>query len=535
MADVNKDAINQIIITIVNADSLNTFYIDNLQASSPTSTGDTITKTAPPTDLSASTFITFRIYSTVPGTYLNFGFGEISPAEQVESITINSANSWETKVINLQGLASSARDTVTKFSFSISGDTQGATFYVDDVQSNQLFTPNIGSAQAQSSSSIRWFFTDNALDETGYSVYDTLGNLAISCVGGTLSYCDETGLTPNTQYIRKVAAYKDGIGRGFFSGTQTKYTLANTPESLSVTRSTSSAQFTIPASGNPANTEYAVYKDIDGSCDGSGGSYLKTDGTDNGSTPVWSQLSGWGSGGTVTVIGLSEELSYQFCAKARNGDLIETIFSQPGLGSAGEIVPISGNLVVNTAANTSFINRYRDGSNPSRYIIGLDSIGPNLENLSELTLQKGSITINSNETLVVGKLHLIEGSLFVAINGGRIAPGSKLWAIDRDRDGYPDKLGGEVKIWYSQDAPESTISASYFRRKSQLTALATADCDDNSYSTTNICCQNYTYYLDSDGDTYGTGTGVIFCQSTPQLPAGYASNNSDCNDGSNQV
>lgn len=531
----NKDAINQIVITITNADAINTFYLDNIVATSPTSTGDTITKTTPSSDLSSSAFITFRIYSTAPGAFLNFGFGESSSTEQVQSITINSANTWETKVIDLQTIPSISRDSVTKFSFIVAGDSQGATFYIDDLQSNQLFTPTIRSGQALSSSSIRWNFTDNALDETGYSVYDTLNNLSITCLGGGLSYCDESGLSANTQYTRKVAAYKTDIGRGFFSGSDTKYTLANRPDPIVVNRSDTSAQFTLSTSSNPANTMYAVYKDLDSNCDGVGGSYLNINGTDNASTPIWAQLSSWGSGGTVSVSNLSQEQAYYFCVKARNGDLVETQFSPSSTSNTGEIVPVSGNLIINTSGTTSFINRYRDGSDPERYIIGFDNVGPSQQNSSELTLENGSITINSNETLVVGKLNLVDGSLFLAINGGRIAPGSKLWTIDRDQDGYPDKLGGEIKVWYSTDTPQSTISASYFRRKSLLTTLVTADCNDNSYSTTNICCQDYIYYLDSDGDTYGTGAGVTFCQSTPQLPAGYSNNNSDCNDGSNQV
>jgi uncharacterized protein (TIGR02145 family) len=38
-----------------------------------------------------------------------------------------------------------------------------------------------------------------------------------------------------------------------------------------------------------------------------------------------------------------------------------------------------------------------------------------------------------------------------------------------------------------------------------------------------------TYYIDSDGDGFGAGTPVLLCSPTP--PAGYATNNLDCNDG----
>lgn len=52
-------------------------------------------------------------------------------------------------------------------------------------------------------------------------------------------------------------------------------------------------------------------------------------------------------------------------------------------------------------------------------------------------------------------------------------------------------------------------------------------------STTVIVQQSYTYYVDADSDGFGTGQVVLLCFST--APAGYSTNNTDCNDGDGTV
>ena len=60
--------------------------------------------------------------------------------------------------------------------------------------------PTIGTPTVPSTTSIRWNFTDNAGDETGFKVYDSGNNLLVTCATADLTYCDETGLSINTQY-----------------------------------------------------------------------------------------------------------------------------------------------------------------------------------------------------------------------------------------------------------------------------------------------------------------------------------------------
>ena len=133
VSSANKDAIDKIIITVVNADADNTFYIDNFTSSS-TSLNNTVTRTVAPMDLSSFVGISFWVRSTVAGSFARFQFGESTSNEQTYNITVNSANTWEQKTWNISAIPSSQRDAVTKFGFQFINDTQGATFYFDNIK-----------------------------------------------------------------------------------------------------------------------------------------------------------------------------------------------------------------------------------------------------------------------------------------------------------------------------------------------------------------------------------------------------------------
>lgn len=69
-------------------------------------------------------------------------------------------------------------------------------------------TPTIGTPSAVSASSIRWNFTDNADDETGFRVYDNTNSIVASQATANLSYLDETGLSCSASYSgRYIKAY----------------------------------------------------------------------------------------------------------------------------------------------------------------------------------------------------------------------------------------------------------------------------------------------------------------------------------------
>jgi len=76
---------------------------------------------------------------------------------------------------------------------------------------------------------------------------------------------------------------------------------------------------------------------------------------------------------------------------------------------------------------------------------------------------------------------------------------------------------------------------SEFQIGSSRCAVTSIDNDHDGY-TSDIDCNDsdntihstISYYRDADSDTYGTATGTLFCSST--APAGYVTNNSDCDD-----
>ena len=216
--------------------------------------------------------------------------------------------------------------------------------------------PTIGSSGALTTTSLRWNFTDNADDETGFKVYDNGGTpaLKVTCATANLTYCDETSLSVNTQYTRKVVAYND-VGNSSYSSTASKYTLATTPAAPTVNGAAATTLDVNPdPNTSPTSTEMVVYKETGASCDGSGGSYVAANGSDNSSTPVWQAESSWG---TVTATGLSEQTQYSFCTKSRNGDNTETSW-----GSAA-----SGTTIEATAPSISSINSVAGDASATYY------------------------------------------------------------------------------------------------------------------------------------------------------------------------
>ena len=94
------------------------------------------------------------------------------------------------------------------------------------------------------------------------------------------------------------------------------------------------------------------------------------------------------------------------------------------------------------------------------------------------------------------------------------------WYFDADADGY--NVGSQPTC-VGSGPPPSIYS---------LTTIANGDCDDNNP----VVHASFPFYVDNDGDTYGTGNAVSVCavnSTTP--PAGYSLNNTDCYDDANWV
>jgi len=509
VTNANKDAINQIVVTVVNAAAANTFYIDNMIASVPSSIDDTVTKTVAATDHSASLSITFWVRSTTTGSVLRFEMGETTSSEQTYPITINAANTWEQKTWDISAIAAASKNAITKYAIRFTSNPAGATFYLDDVQSiTPPSAPTILTATALSSTSIRWNFTDTSNNETGFKVYDGSNNLIATCATPNLTYCDETGLAIDTTYTRKVVAY-NADGNSSYSGTTSKYTMAVIPSAPAVSgRLPTSVNVNPGPALNPVNTTYAIYKEAGTTCDGVGGSYVAANGADNGATAIWQTDAVWG---IKSVTGLNAEQIYAFCVKARNGDNIETGFGAMGKYNAG-VIPISGDFPCqDTIATNTLTTRYIDGNNPARYIVGVDA-GVGSENTAKVIPSSGcAITLNSTDTLVVGSLDLSGGGSITNLTGGaEIKLNQPIWVVDSDADGYT--TDGKA---YFGPAPVGG------RRKNLINSFSTVDCNDGSNSVYTGALSNH--YADTDGDGYGAGAALNIC-ATP----GYVANNTDC-------
>lgn len=151
--------------------------------------------------------------------------------------------------------------------------------------------------------------------------------------------------------------------------------------------------------------------------------------------------------------------------------------------------------------------------------MGVDA-GTGTTNTANLTVTNGTLTVATGTTIGLGKITI--GASGIVSNVGTTKLNAALYWTDADGDGYAvdpattavSLTGGTGKV-----------------RRDTLASTSVWDCDDNSYSTTNTCCTVATYYQDSDGDGYGNpAVSQSICPT-----AGWVANNTDCNDGSNQV
>lgn len=89
--------------------------------------------------------------------------------------------------------------------------------------------PTVSTPQALSTTSVRWNFTDNTSNETGFKVHNSSHNIMAQQATPNLIYLDETGLSANTQYTRHIHAYNDDGDSGP-SSSVSRYTLPRGPD-----------------------------------------------------------------------------------------------------------------------------------------------------------------------------------------------------------------------------------------------------------------------------------------------------------------
>jgi hypothetical protein len=229
VTNANKDAIDQIIITIVNADAANTFYIDNMVAAYG-SLDDTVTITKSSTDLSGVTAILYWVRSTVAGSFARLQFGESASTEQTSAFTIDAPDTWEQKTWDISAITGTARDAVTKLALQFTSDTSGAAVYLDNILTNTLpSTPSLDlptdtATNQLLSTVLKTTATDTDSDYLRYKIQ--------VCTNAEMS----TGCSTFDQTSSQVGwtGQDSQTSTAYASGTQATYTL-QTPLSNSTT------------------------------------------------------------------------------------------------------------------------------------------------------------------------------------------------------------------------------------------------------------------------------------------------------------
>lgn len=169
------------------------------------------------------------------------------------------------------------------------------------------FTPTGFQGAAASTTAINWSWSDVS-NETSYSVYvgTEPGTLVSPVLSANVVAWQETGLSPNAQYIRAVLA-SNPSGPSPLSQSATVYTLANPPAGLSVSNVTpSSVTVSWGLNNNPNGTRFGVGYSTDSN-------YLVSV-----TTPI--NYASAFTGVTTAFFGLSSGATYYFHVWAYNGD-----------------------------------------------------------------------------------------------------------------------------------------------------------------------------------------------------------------------
>ncbi|KKK93149.1 hypothetical protein LCGC14_2695770, partial [marine sediment metagenome] len=155
--------------------------------------------------------------------------------------------------------------THTYYVYAVNSEDANSATYISDTGYRLAVptAPTIGAATAQSTTSIRWAFTDNASNEDGFKIHDGAHSIVASSATANLSYVDETSLTANTQYTRHAHTY-NGAGDSSASANVSKYTLSATPnvsadKTASTWYNTTDVIFTNAASFGGAGVQYYRY------------------------------------------------------------------------------------------------------------------------------------------------------------------------------------------------------------------------------------------------------------------------------------
>lgn len=205
-------------------------------------------------------------------------------------------------------------------------------------------------------------------------------------------------------------------------------------------------------------------------------------------------------------INLTPNTTYYYCAIATNGTLgygsLKYFITQQGQTNSCD-APLNGSITISSGSCN-----FPGSSN----VTGMDGAVINISSGATLTLLAGQQvafqTINK------------PGGYINKFSGATIRKGY-VWVKDVDGDGYFDQSSALI-----DSSPSTPPGVGYVRRNTfSLEYLSQAvDCNDND----NTTYRQMNVYADLDSDGYGAGSASQQC-SGQDIPSGYSSNNSDCN------
>jgi hypothetical protein len=136
--------------------------------------------------------------------------------EQSYAISIGATNTWEQKTWNISAIATSARDQITRYTFSI-GNT-GFTFYFDDIQTNYTTAsapPICVIDQGKNNSTLTLKWLNNGVTKNYYSLTkqtDGGAFVSLSTLPSTATTFPDTSVSSGHTYSYQLKYYTTVVG-----------------------------------------------------------------------------------------------------------------------------------------------------------------------------------------------------------------------------------------------------------------------------------------------------------------------------------
>ncbi len=232
------------------------------------------------------------------------------------------------------------------------------------IVSSVITAPTTCTTASTTRSSFTLGWTDNASNETGYEIEQSLVTYSgmsmvsngtyrrITTTAANAVTYDVTGLTPSTPYFFRVRAINN-TGTSAYLTCSSITTLATTPNAPALAPlSTTSINVVIDPTANSTFATYAIQVN--------GAFHVQTDGTLS-ALAVWKSQSEWGSRGKA-VTGLTANTAYVVSIIARNGNSIDTSAS-----TTATIYTLAEKVIISTSspAASSFYVAVDVNGNPS--------------------------------------------------------------------------------------------------------------------------------------------------------------------------